>query len=342
MSNLKVLIVEDSLIVQEVLKDILSSDSEIEVIGAAGNGREGVQKAAKYKPDIITLDIHMPIMNGLEAIEEIMGSQPIPILVISSSEDAKTAFDACSRGALDVFPKSKLDATTADALIHKIKLLSKIKVIRRFKPKKDRVNALEVNDSSYGNSSSFEKVVAIACSTGGPKALSVILSELNPQFPYPIAVAQHMENGFGEGFASWLNDVSSIPVCEAKDGGFLIPGTVHICPPESNMQVESNGQISFLGINEMNPFRPSCDTLLASFAYSFGDKSIGLILSGMADDGVAGIEKIKEKGGITIAQDEETSVVFGMNARAISAGVIGTVLSLNEIPMYLNRLARKN
>jgi two-component system, chemotaxis family, protein-glutamate methylesterase/glutaminase len=340
MPSLKVLIVEDSLMVQEVLKEILSSDPEIEVIGVAGNGQEGIQKVEKYKPDIITLDINMPIMNGLDAIEELMGSQPLPILVVSSSEDAKTAFDACSRGALEVFPKSKLDAARADVLIHKVKLLSKIKVIRRFKKRNSRVAIPDFNTTPV-TQSKFEKVVAIACSTGGPKALSIILSELSPQYPFPIAIAQHMENGFGEGFAAWLNDISTNPVCEAREGDYLASGKVYICPPESNMQVATDGKISFLGVNEMNSFRPSCDILLASLAYSFREKSVGLILSGMADDGVAGIEKIKTSGGTTIAQDEESSVVFGMNSRAINAGVIERVLPLNEIAMYLNQIAER-
>ncbi len=340
MSSLKVLIVEDSPMVQEILKDILSSDPEIEIVGVAGNGQEGVHKAAKYKPDIITLDINMPIMNGLEAIEEIMGSEPVPILVVSSSEDAKTAFDACSRGALEVFPKSKLDAARAEVLIHKVKLLSKIKVIRRFKKRKSKIIAQEFNGSPTAISR-FEKVVAIACSTGGPKALSVILSELSPKYPFPIVVAQHMENGFGAGFAAWLNDLSTNPVLEAKEGDYLASGKVYICPPESNMQIEADGKISFLVPNETNSFRPSCDILLASLAYSFREKSVGLILSGMADDGVAGIEKIKSSGGTTIAQDKESSVVFGMNSRAINAGAIEKVLPLNEIAMYLNQIAKR-
>ncbi len=339
MSSLKVLIVEDSLIVQEVLKELFSSDPDIEVVGVAGNGQEGVHQAEKYKPDIITLDINMPIMNGLDAIEEIMGSQPVPILVISSSEDAKTAFDACSRGALEVFPKSKLDTATADVLIHKVKLLSKIKVIRRFKKKKSRIAISDFNGSEV-TVSKFEKVVAIACSTGGPKALSVILSELNSHYPFPIAIAQHMENGFGAGFASWLNDISTNPVSEAKEGDYLMPGKIYICPPESNMQISPDGKINFLGATGTSSFRPSCDILLASLAYSFREKSVGLILSGMADDGVAGIEKIKINGGTTIAQDEESSVVFGMNSRAINAGVIEKILPLNKIAIHLNQLAQ--
>lgn len=331
MARIRVLIVDDSFLVQEILKDIFATDSDIEVVGTAENGKEGVEKVRELRPDFVTMDINMPVMNGLEAIDLIMAENPIPILVVSSINDAKVAFSACAKGAMDVFPKSDVDPDKAHKLVDKVKLLANVKVIGHTNPTPPPPAPVE---ETVG----FRKIVAIACSTGGPKALSAIFPELPSSFPYPIVIAQHIEDGFLGGLVGWLNQISPIPVEEGLQGIKLSPGKIYISPSERHMQIDKTGKISFIDRKPADTYYPSCDILLTSVASSFGKNSVGVILSGMAQDGVKGMQEIKKNGGATIAQDEKSSVVFGMNNMAIKAGCVDKVLPLREIGKLLASL----
>ncbi len=331
MALFRVLIVEDSVMAQQMLKEMIESDPDIEVVGIASNGREGVEKALELKPDLITMDLMMPVMSGQEAIDQIMHQCARPILVISSNNDSKVAFDACSRGALDVFPKDDLDPDKCEKLTSKIKLLAKVRVIGHIRPK----TAVKPVPSENHRDA---KVIAIACSTGGPKALSQMLPHLPENFPHPIVIAQHIEDGFTDGLVEWLDQVCPQKLEIGKAGSRLAANTIYISPSEKNMKIGLGGVIEFEERSEKDRYAPNCDVLLNSVAQTYGPKSVGVILTGMATDGVAGMKTIRDKGGQTLAQDESSSVVFGMNRQAIETGCIDKVLPIEEIGQYLAKL----
>ncbi len=331
MASCRVLIVEDSVIAQQMLQEMIESDPEIEVVGIASNGKEGVEKTLALKPDLVTMDLMMPVMSGQEAIDQIMSTCARPILVISSNNDSKVAFDACSRGALDVFPKDDLDPDKCEKLTHKIKLLSKVRVIGHIRPKARIKPAIADNHREA-------KIIAVACSTGGPKALSQMLPHLPENFPHTILVAQHIEDGFTDGLVEWLDQVCPQKLELGKAGTRLTPNTIYISPSEKNMKVTAGGVLEFETRRDGDRYAPNCDVLLNSVAEAYGPKSVGVILTGMATDGVAGMKNIRDKGGQTIAQDEATSVVYGMNRQAIETGCIDKVLPIEEIGQYLAKL----
>ncbi|KJR41131.1 response regulator receiver modulated CheB methylesterase, partial [Candidatus Magnetoovum chiemensis] len=330
---IKVLVVDDSPIIRKILCDILKTDPEISIIGEAADGVEAVSKALSFKPDIITMDIEMPFLSGLEAISRIMAEKPVPILVITSVSGVKTAFDAVSRGALDVMQKSDVTPKEGGRLIRKIKMLAGIDVKAHHAasgrknniPNESMIKEQKSSPVSIENISMKKKaakemhtkrIIAIASSTGGTHALSVILSKLPAQFPVPIVVAQHVAAGFTQSMADWLNTCTQLTVTSAQRGDSLTSGKVYINPSESNMRINNQGVIVLSDSVPNQLYHPSCDELLSSVAQSFGYYSVGIILSGMGHDGVTGIKAIHSSGGTTIAQDEQTSVVFGMNGIA--------------------------
>jgi len=326
MKPVRVLVVDDSALARELIIAILSSDNGIRVVGEAADGMEALEKVHILKPELVTMDIEMPVMGGLETIERIMNSCAVPILVVTTKGDAHTAFTAMSKGALDLIEKPDVNLESAAEFIEKIKFLSKIKVIRHIS------GTFHKERQEPGvKSENLDKVVAIASSSGGPKALSILLSALPESFPSPIVVAQHISAGFDAGLVKWLNRISKLTVKIASEGEMITPGTIYCSPSESHMRINSRRSVVFDERQPGDIYSPSCDTLLSSAAAVYGEKSIGVILTGMGDDGVSGMKKIKEAGGITIAQDEKSSVVFGMPKVAIESGCIDNILPLDEI-----------
>lgn len=338
MAPIKVLVVDDSLLTQEIITVIFDSEEEIEVVGVANNGFEALEFLESEKPDFITMDISMPEMDGMEAIEKIMAKNPIPILVISDVTDSKVAFVALTHGALEVLPKSWLQPEKASDLINKIKLLSKVKVIRHIgsKPKPEQKDEKGEDNEKIPQ---FDYIVSIACSTGGPKALSAILSNLPPFFPFPILISQHIDSEFVESLIEFLNDASPLRILKGEEGESPQAGKVYISPGNKHMAVDNLGLITLIEPEHGEIYHPSCDRLLSSVAEAFGDKSIGIILTGMGSDGVEGMQRIKESGGQTIAQDENTSVIFGMPSVAIEKKCIDHVLPLQKISTFLIELS---
>lgn len=330
MKKIRVFIADDSGLVRELIRAIIEMDPEMEVAGEASNGREAVERVRILRPDIVTMDIEMPEMDGLEAIEQIMAENAVPILVVTTRGDAKTAYAAISKGALDLVVKPDVNIEEAHEFVAKLKLMSKVKVIRHISgslsPKRPAPAGLPV---FQGGAS--DRVVAIATSTGGPDALSVILSRLPEKFPAPIVIAQHISEGFVGGMVGWLKTLSRVDIKVAADGEILKPGIAYVCPSENHMRIDSSGRITFVERHPKDIYRPSCDVLLSSVAEAFGKKAIGVILTGMGSDGVAGMKRIKDAGGRTIAQDEKTSVIFGMPKLAIENNSIDRVLPLDEI-----------
>ena len=336
MGKIKVLVAEDSDYIRRHIVSVLNSDKEIQVIGEARNGHEAVEMARKLEPDLVTMDIVMPVMGGLDAIEIIMAQAAVPILVLTSTDDASVGFSALSKGALEVFSKSELaKKENKKEFLKKIKLLARVKVITHIRKSAD-------GPRKTGERNGFGRVVGIASSTGGPKALSTLLSQLPKDFPAPVLIAQHISDGFVSGMAAWLKDVSPLQVKIGTGGETISAGTVYISESERDMKVDSSGRIIYLERQDRSVYHPSCDILLSSIADSFGAGGIGVILTGMGDDGAKGIKKIKDAGGATIAQDEGTSVVFGMPKEAIGRGCIDKVLPIHEIGGEVARLAARD
>ncbi|RJQ61359.1 MAG: chemotaxis-specific protein-glutamate methyltransferase CheB [Desulfobacteraceae bacterium] len=330
MGQIRVLVADDSALARELIIAILSTDNEINVIGQAKNGREAVEMVKELRPDILTLDIEMPLMNGLDAIELIMGNHPLPILVVTTRGDAHTAYSAISKGALDLVVKPDINLEEAREFIQKIKLLSKIKVITHITGKRTLMERTPEKPAAFTGTTS-DGVVAIATSTGGPEALSVILSSLPEAIPCPIVVAQHNSDGFIPGLVEWLDRLTKLRVKVAEQGEVIQPGTVYVSPSEIHTEISPTRRVSFIERHPADIYRPSCDRLLSSVAIAFKEKSIGIILTGMGSDGVRGMMRIKEAGGTTIAQDEKTCIVYGMPKVAIDSGCIDQVLPLEKI-----------
>ncbi|UCD83255.1 MAG: chemotaxis response regulator protein-glutamate methylesterase [Deltaproteobacteria bacterium] len=339
---IRALVVDDSKTAREVIRDILNSDPGIKVVGEARDGQEALDKVSELRPDIVTMDVIMPVKDGLEAVEEIMAYQPTPILVLSSTindRNVNTAFKAIQLGALDVMAKPGGNAAEGlmeikKDLIDKVKLLSGIKVISHPRGKrKRREKQLGVKATASG------RVVAIGASTGGPQAIMTILKELPTDFSGGMFIVQHIASGFSKGFAQWLAQETRLNVKEAEQGEQVKPGMILVAPSDLHMEIIDE-QVQLTDSPPVNSCRPSADKLFASIAQCYESKAIGIILTGMGRDGTKGIKDIKDNGGLTIAQDEQSSVVFGMPKSAISFNVIDRVLPLSEIGKELVKIFR--
>lgn len=342
MGPIKVLIVDDSLLSRELLAHLLRKDPLIEIAGMATNGLEAVELNKALRPDIITMDIIMPQMDGFQAIEQIMAYYPTPILVVTSAfprNGIDMTFKALEIGALDLMEKPTHAygpelSKKGQELVEKVKLLSKIKVIRHVRGRKGR----QARKEPVPRSTERLSLLAIASSTGGPRTLQYIFNKLPENFPAGILVVQHMSEGFLKGMADWLSTESRFTVREAKDGDRAMSGTALVAPGGRHMIVGENG---FIRLTDDPPFqghKPSGTVLFESVAQNFGSRAVGLILTGMGSDGAQGMKSIREHGGRTMAQDEKTSIVYGMPKAAVDLGVVDQVLPLERIPDELRKL----
>lgn len=342
---IRVLIVEDSAIFQTVLKNIFHSSSEIEVVGTASNGVEGLALIPQLEPDVICTDFHMPRMDGLEFTKQVMEKYPRPILVISVSvqiEQRHRIFELLQAGALDIFPKPR-PGESKDAqidrlkLINKIRVLAGVKVLRKRTPRSNFDSKPLPNTSGKvsTNSASGIKIVAIGTSTGGPQALQTIFEGLPANFPVPIVCVQHISHGFLDGLIQWLSLTSALPIQIARSGITPQPGTIYFPPEKKHLELNSQGQWICSDAPPIGGHRPSVDMTLKSVAQVYGSKAIAILLTGMGKDGAEGMKMIQQAGGLTIAQDRETSVIFGMPKEAIELGAVKHILSLPEITPFL-------
>lgn len=340
---LRVLVVDDSRVTRQVMKDLLTTDPEIRVVGEAADGREAVQQALRLEPDIITMDIVMPKMNGLEAITHIMAQKPTPILVVSSLADRKEiniCFKAIKLGALEVVKTPEIrseedfERVRAD-IVDKVKLLSRIRVITHHLGKRKSRRLRLAGDQT--DRSPARRVVAIGASTGGPNAITTVLSMLPGDFPASVLAVQHIAEGFSPAFAQWLEKETALRVKVAEDGERLDPKTVYISPCDLHLGVRKE-RISLSDGEPVNSCRPSIDVLFDSVAREYGPEALGVLLTGMGKDGAEGCRTIIDRNGYTVVQDESTSLVFGMPHAAISIGAATAVLPLQEIPERILRL----
>jgi two-component system chemotaxis response regulator CheB len=347
---IKVLIVEDSRVVRDLLTYILSSDPDIQVIGTASNGEEAVKAVRDKRPDVVTMDINMPKMDGFEATRIIMETIPTPIVIVSASWDPKEVqktFRAMEAGALATVGKPVGVAhpdykDQAKELIQTVKLMSEVKVIRRqshIKHGKGIPAGLAVNDLIP--STTDVKVVAIGASTGGPPVIETILSKLSKDSRAPLLIVQHIAPGFVQGFADWLANSCRFLVRIATQHEFPLPGHAYIAPDDVHMGVDVGGRIVLVKSKPENGWRPAVSYLFRSVAEVFGKNSVGVLLTGMGKDGAYELKRMKEKGAITIAQDKESCVVYGMPGEAIRLGAALHVLTPSSIAAMLADLNKK-
>lgn len=346
MSNdrIRVLVVDDSAFMRRVLKEMIESDQSIKVIGTARDGDEGVEMALSLNPDVVTMDIEMPNVNGLEAIGAIMERRPTPIIVVSSltNEGAKATFDALDRGATDYIGKNLLTSAIdilkiQNELVSKIKAIaSRKRIIRKHFPERAPVAPPRaIQPPGKGFATQKMAVVVIGASTGGPKAVQEVLSNLPEGLDTTFLVVIHMPKAFTKAFAERLDGISSLEVKEAENGEKVKPGYVIVSQGGMQMRVRRSGVVDFFVDVSDTPhdsiYKPSVDISMVSVAEAFPGRSLGVILTGMGHDGRDGMRLIKEKGGKTLAQDEATCTIYGMPKAVIEAGLVDKVAPIEKM-----------
>jgi two-component system chemotaxis response regulator CheB len=359
--KIRILVVDDSAIIRRAVTHVVGESSDIEVVAVAVDGREAIRKYLEYRPDVVTMDVIMPNMDGLSALKELVFRYRAPVIMLSglTKEGAAITVRALDLGAVDFITKPQKGSMLLNFQFLKEELIAKIRMAASINMEqhlafddqgspraKDRaVGAAKTLPSGYSREElvrlSENKVVVIGASTGGPKALEFILSRIRRDFPVGIIVAQHMPRFFTTFFAERLNQVSQLAVAEAKDRDVVEAGKVLVAPGDFDIKISKAFLAPQIELSETKPEEhsptPSIDTLFYSAAATFGKNTVGVILTGMGKDGSRGFKAIKIMGGTTIAQDERTSLVFGMPKSAIGNGVVDTVLSLQQIPAMIEQ-----
>ena len=346
-SPVRVLVVDDSALMRKLIPQLLGADDSIEVVGTAMDGTFCLKKIEELKPNVVTLDLEMPGMNGIDTLKAIMRRQPVPVIVFSShsTEGASVTLKALGLGAFDFVAKPR-DASmhlaeTAKELIVKVKAAAACKLKPRILP--GVVPRPEKRAAPSAGTPT--KIVAIGISTGGPQALEFVLSQLPADFPGSIVVVQHMPEGFTDMFARRLDELCALRVKEAQSGDVLQLGRVLICPGSRHLKVKRlpMGDIAVLCDDpRVNGHRPSADVLLRSAAEEFNTQAVGVLMTGMGDDGAEGLGAVKKAGGITIAQSEDSCVVYGMPKAAIERGYASRVVALDVMSATLQAVCGRN
>jgi two-component system chemotaxis response regulator CheB len=345
---IRILVVDDSTTKRHLIRTILESDPELKVIAEAQNGEQAIELCQIHRPDLVTMDLFMPKMDGFEAISRIMSLQPLPILVLTTADLARTSFKALEAGALIIlntpqgFTHQDSDAVQ---LIAKVKMLAGVKVIRRIPQTGMHTRELQITPGTgpekrgtgdLTGSRNFH-IIAIGVSTGGPQALQAIFSHLPANFLLPIVVVQHISTGFVSGLVQWLGSSTPLRVKLAEQGETLDAGTIYFAPEQQQFRVRW-GSVWLGDATPVDGHCPSANVLFESVALAYQQQAIGVLLTGMGEDGARGLFQLRESGAHTIAQDETSSVIFGMPKAAIDRGAVKEVLSLELIPNRLIQL----
>lgn len=347
-SYIRVLVVDDSPTARDLLVAILQDSGNILVVGTGANGEDAVRLAHRLHPDLVTLDVDMPVMDGLEATRRIMRECPTPIVIISASlkhKEMDLTFQALQAGALQVIGKPGLnDPDLSSKVVETVRLMANVPVIHhwgRMTDVKSRPAATTDVKKVLGPNSpnlSNRDVIGIAASTGGPSALATLLRPLAADFPVPILLVQHVSPGFAPGLADWLAEQTKLRVEIAAHGEKFKPGTALLAPDDYHMQINERGVVELIKEAPYKGLRPSANYLFSSLAKVFGPRAAGFILTGMGDDGADGLEAMHSSGAVTFAQDEESCVVFGMPHEAIVRNAVDYVMNLDQMSAILTRL----
>lgn len=357
MTKIRVLVVDDSALVRKLITEMLAADHEIEVVGAASDPFMARERIKQLNPDVITLDVEMPRMDGITFLENLMRLRPTPVVMVSSltQRGADVTLRALELGAVDFVPKPKIDVagslvSYADELITKVKVASKARVNARgsapralatVDPRRTADAVLPPMSSRGHVLRTTERIIAIGASTGGTEAIREVLSSLPPDAP-AIVISQHIPAAFSKPFAERMNRMSPMAVCEAQDGQQILPGHVYIAPGDQHLLVVRDGARYRCRLSDgppVNRHRPSVDVMFRSVAQNVGPNAIGVILTGMGEDGARGLKEMGEAGAPTIAQDEATSVVWGMPGTAVKLGAARYVWPLHHVPAGMLDLA---
>lgn len=357
MDPVSVLIVDDSAFARDGLRALLATDDRVRIVGEASDGEQAVRMVQSLRPQVITMDINMPVMDGYEAIKRIMSSTPTPILVLSSVQESTLAFKAISLGALEVMEKPRLSDSSRDQLVSRLLFLSRVKVIRHVREsfggsgvnggsgvlsakapvaKNPEVQTFQASLDDNSPSHAVPGVpascvVGIASSTGGPKALATVLGSLPGDLAAAVVVAQHIGPGFSAALAAWLGHVSPLRVVVAQEGMRLEQSVVYIAPDRKHVSIHSSGKVELAEPGQRDMYIPSADTLLSSVASFAKTRAIAVVLTGMGRDGSVGSAAVRSERGWNIAQDEASSIVFGMPAAAIATGCVDVVVALDRV-----------
>ena len=335
---IKVLIVDDVKSARDLLNDILATDSGFQVMGTVNDGLEAVEAAPRMQPDLITMDIRLPGLDGFRAVERIIAEYPVPIVMITASlgEDRNTLFRALHAGALDVLDKQELylwrtRPEIRTVFLRKLRALSQTKVRRRVDPRGPVAEVLPPLSQPQIEAAESPVVVAIATSTGGPGSLMMLFKQIPGSVSASFVIVQHMSRGFLEGLVQWLDAETELKVKRAEEGDLLEPGVVLLAPEDYHLLLTEAGSVRLNKSLPINGHRPSAELLFDSVANFYGRRGVGIILTGMGSDGAAGLKRLRTSGGRTIAQDEESSIIFGMPRAAIELEAAEMVLPLDEI-----------
>ena len=348
---MRILIAEDSDVVAMLLQAMLDDEPDMQVVGRARNGREAVHLVNELRPDLVTMDIRMPEMDGFDATRLIMSTLPTAIVVISSSvddEELRITFRAIEEGALAVLEKPRgLSHPEFDIIrreiIDTVRAMAEVKLVKRHSLS-ERPREVDIFERAIPQLTRACEVVAIGISTGGPSALHYLLSSLPVGFPVPVLVTQHIAKGFLGGLVSWLRTGTLLEVKCPVDGEALEAGTIYFAPEDRHLLVQRNCNGLQARLDKgapINGFRPSATPMMKSVAEVCAGKGVGVLMTGMGVDGAEGLLSMREKGAHTLAQDEESSVVYGMPGAAIALGAVEQVIRLEKLPAYLTSLAKR-
>lgn len=338
---IKVLVVDDSVFMRKLLTDLFAGEADFTVVDTARNGKDAIDKLKRLKPDLITMDVEMPVMDGIKALEIIMKDFPTPVVMISSltQAGAVATLRALEIGAVDFVAKTAGPISNITAIrteiLTKCRAAVKANVLQLAKPHTSAA-ALPVMPRMHSAPSLMldERIVAIGTSTGGPRALQEIITKLPGNLPCGVVIVQHMPPGFTKSLAERLNSLSSVNVKEAEHNDVIRAGHVYIAPGDYHMLLEREGGKAVIKLNQNPPFgghRPAVDPLMESVARTFGGKAVGVILTGMGRDGAKGMEAIKRQNGYTIAEDQSTAVVYGMPKAAVEMGVVDKIVPITGV-----------
>ena len=347
---IKVLIVDDSAFMRKVLTDLFAAEQDFKVIDTARNGLEAIDKVKRLKPDLVTMDVEMPVLDGLKSLEQIMRESPVPVLMISSltRAGAEETLRALTLGAVDFVAKTAGPISSIvdvqPEIIAKARSAVRANVRQLIKPLQERQQEKKLFTAPVSSPVGSGQIVAIGTSTGGPRALQEVLIRLPGDLPCGVVIVQHMPAGFTKSLAERLNTVSDLTVKEAEHNDVVRPGNVYIAPGSYHMVLEMEGGKTVIKLNQDPPIgglRPAVDPMMESVAKIYGSQAIGVILTGMGHDGSKGMQAIKRQHGNTIAEDMTTAVVYGMPKSAIEFNVVDRIVPLPEVAGEIIRHIKK-